>query len=107
MFLKFDMRQGALVTRQGHKSHSDMRHEHFLNSTGDMGINKRQRHSTLAFLKIDRRHGHPPSRAPNLTTLLFSLTMPCTNIYIYIYMSIISIYICIYISICICIYISI
>ena len=29
-----------------------------------MGINKRQRHATLAFLKIDRRHGDPPSRAP-------------------------------------------
>ena len=57
MFLKFDM-------RQGHLSHSDMRHDHFLNSTGDMGINKRQRHATLAFLIIDRRHGHPPSRAP-------------------------------------------
>ena len=59
MFLKFDM-------RQGHLRHSDMRHDHFLNSTGDMGINKRERHATLAFLKIDRRHGHPPSRAPQV-----------------------------------------
>ena len=41
MLLNFDMRHGALVTRQGHKSHSDMRHVHFLNSTGDMGKNKR------------------------------------------------------------------
>ena len=58
MFLKFDM-------RQGHKGHSDMRHDHFINSTGDMGINKRQiLYTTLAFLKIDRRHGHRPSRAP-------------------------------------------
>ena len=40
-FLQFDMRHGALVTRQGHKGHNDMRHVHFLNSTGDMGINKR------------------------------------------------------------------
>ena len=52
MFLKFDM-------RQGHKSHSDMRHDHFLNTTGDMGINKRQRRATSAFLKIDMRHWHP------------------------------------------------
>ena len=56
MFLEFDMRHGALVTQQGHKSHSDMQHDHFLNLTGDMGIKKRQRHVTLAFLKIDRRH---------------------------------------------------
>ena len=55
MFLKFDM-------RHGHKSHSDMGHVHFLNSTGYMGINKRQRHAT--FPKIDRRHGHPTSSAP-------------------------------------------
>ena len=65
MFLKFDM-------PQGHKSHSDMRNDHLLNSTGDMGINKRQRqrHATLAFLKIERRHGHSPSRAPNWTCQL-------------------------------------
>ena len=30
----------------------------------NMGINKRQRHATLSFLKIDMRHGHAPSRAP-------------------------------------------
>ena len=29
-----------------------------------MGKNKRHRHATLAFLKIDMRHGDPPSRAP-------------------------------------------
>ena len=44
------------------KNYSDMCHSLFLNSTCDMGINKRQRHATLAFLKIDRRHGDPPSR---------------------------------------------
>ena len=57
---KFDMRHGDLVT-------GDMRNDHLLNSTGAMGINKRQRqrHATLAFLKIERRHGHSPSRAPN------------------------------------------
>ena len=70
MFLKFDMQHGASVTRQGHKNHSNMRHDHFLNLTGDKGINKRQRHATLAFLKIATRHGDPlsppppPSRAP-------------------------------------------
>ena len=67
MFLEFDV-------RQGHLRHSDMRHDNFLNSTGDMGINKQQRHATLAFLKIDRRLGHPPSRAPFL--LEVSPTIP-------------------------------
>ena len=37
-----------------------MQQGYFLNSTCDIGINKRQRHATLAFLKIDRRHGNPP-----------------------------------------------
>ena len=49
MFLKFDMRQGALVTRQGLKNHSDMRHEHFLKSTRDKEIMLLQRHVTLTF----------------------------------------------------------
>ena len=62
MFLKFDI-------RQGHKSYSDMRHGHFLNSTGDMGVNKRQRHATSAFLKIDRRHAHTPVKGPRCATL--------------------------------------
>ena len=52
--------------RQGFKKYSDMRQGYFLKSTGDIALNKRQRHATLAFLKIDRRHGDPPSRAPNL-----------------------------------------
>ena len=54
MFLKFDMLQGLAC-------HSDMRHDHFLNSTGDMGINKRQRHATLAlvFLKSTGDMGTP------------------------------------------------
>ena len=64
MFPKFDM-------QQRHKSHSDIRHDHFLNLTGDMGINKRQRHVTSAFLKIDRQHGHPPSRSPLVDILSF------------------------------------
>ena len=41
--------------RQGTEIDTDMRPCHFLNSTCDMGINKRQRHATLPFLKIDRR----------------------------------------------------
>ena len=57
---------------QGHESHSDMRHGHFLNSTRDMAINMQQRHATLTFLRIDRRRGYPPSRAP--VTLLNSST---------------------------------
>ena len=55
--------------RQGFKKYSDMRQAYFLNSTCDMAINRRQRHTTLAFLKIDRRHGDPPSRAPILDGL--------------------------------------
>ena len=48
----------------GGKKDSDMRHDYFLNSTYDIGGNKRQRHATLAFLKIDMRHRDPQSRAP-------------------------------------------
>ena len=29
-----------------------------------MGINKRQRYATLAFLKLDTRHGQPPVKVP-------------------------------------------
>ena len=56
MFLKNYMRHGALVTQQGHTSRSDMQHDYFLNLTCNMGINKRQRHATLAFLKFDMQH---------------------------------------------------
>ena len=55
--------------RQGFKKYSDMRQGYFLNLTCDMAINKRQRHATLEFPKIDRRHGDPPSRAPRDATL--------------------------------------
>ena len=50
--------------RQGFQKYSDIRQGYFLKSTGDIALNKRQRHATLAFLKIDRRHWDPPSRAP-------------------------------------------
>ena len=50
--------------RHGFQNDSDMGQGYFLDSTCDMGINKRQGHAALAFLKIDRRHGGPPSRAP-------------------------------------------
>ena len=50
-----------------------MRHDHFLNSTGDMGIHKRQRHATLSFLKIDRGHGDPQSRAPVISSNLLAI----------------------------------
>ena len=43
--------------KQGFEKYSDLRQGYFLNSAFDMGINKRQRPETLAFLKIDRRHG--------------------------------------------------
>ena len=55
--------------RQCFNKYSDMRQGYFLKSTGDMALNKRQRHATLAFNKIDRRHGDPPSRAPQLVVL--------------------------------------
>ena len=51
--------------RQGGTNYSDMGHSLFLNLTCNMGIYKRQRHAALAFLKIDRRHGNLPSRAPS------------------------------------------
>ena len=50
--------------RQGPEIDSDMRHCQFLNLTGDMGINERQRHATLPFLKINGRHGDPPIKGP-------------------------------------------
>ena len=50
--------------RQGSKQYSDMRQDYFLNSTCYIAINKRQRHATLAFLKIERRHGDPPVKGP-------------------------------------------
>ena len=42
--------------RHGGKKDSDMRHGYFLNSTSDMVEDKRQRHATLPFHKIDMRH---------------------------------------------------
>ena len=49
--------------RHGFQKYSDMRQGYFLKSTGDIALNKCQRHATLAFLKIDRRHGDTLSRA--------------------------------------------
>ena len=46
------------------KKYSDMRQGYFLKLTGDMALNKRQRHAKLAFLKIDRRHGDPAVKGP-------------------------------------------
>ena len=44
--------------RQRHwlRKYIDMGHWHFLNSTGGRGSIKRQRHTTLTFLKIDIQH---------------------------------------------------
>ena len=50
--------------RQGSPKYSNMRHGYFVNLTCDMGKNQRHRHAMLTFLKIDMRHGDPPSRAP-------------------------------------------
>ena len=49
--------------RQGFQRESAMRQGNFLNLTCDMSIIKQQGHATLAFLKIDRPHEEPPSRA--------------------------------------------
>ena len=49
---------------QGFQKYSDMRRGSFLNSTCDMAINKRQRHATLPFLKIDMGHWGPPVKGP-------------------------------------------
>ena len=45
-----------------------------------MGINKCQRHATLAFLKIYRQHGEPLSRAPHV--LVCSCNIKCRLILI-------------------------
>ena len=42
------------------KSHSDIRHDHFLNSTGDMGINKQQRHGVYVNTTVQRVSGTAP-----------------------------------------------
>ena len=44
--------------------YSDMQHSTFLNSTCDIRENKRQRHVTLPFLKIDMRRWGPPIKGP-------------------------------------------
>ena len=67
---------GPIDIRHGFQKYSDMRQGYFLKSTGDIAINKRQKHATLAFLKIDRRHGDPPSRAPLLLVIAKHLEMP-------------------------------
>ena len=56
--------------RQGSEKFSDMRQGYFLNSTYDMAINKRQRHATLPFLKIDTWHWGPPVKGPYITQFL-------------------------------------
>ena len=65
-FLKSTCDIELIDMRQGFQNYSEMRQGYFLYSACDMGINKRQRHATLAFPKIDRRHEDPPSRAPML-----------------------------------------
>ena len=68
-FLNSTCEIGPIDMRHGFQKYSDMRQGYFLKSTGDIALNKWQRHATLAFLKIDRRHGDPPSRAPRLEDL--------------------------------------
>ena len=57
----------------GANIYSDMGHWHFLNSTGDIGNDRLQRHAALAFLKIDMRHQDPLSRAPVMSNKLSPL----------------------------------
>ena len=71
-----------------------MGHWHFLNSTGDRGNIKRQRHATLAFLRIDMQHQHPPSRAPlicrshiGVQDIVLFITPFYSTIFIFLYMS--------------------
>ena len=66
-FSKFDIRHWAYWHATGPFLKFDMGQGHVLHSTCDMGIDKWQRHVTLAFLKIDRWHGDPPSMAPLVT----------------------------------------
>ena len=64
LFLKFAYDMEPIDMRQGFQKYNDMRQAYFLNSTCNMAINKRQRHVTLAFLKIDMRHWEPPIKGP-------------------------------------------
>ena len=53
----------TLISSDSGSDNNDMGHWHSLNFTGCRGNTKRQRHATLAFLRIDMRHQEPPSRA--------------------------------------------
>ena len=63
-FLKWTCDMEPIGMPHGFQIYSAMWQGYFLNSTRNMGINKWQRHGHWLFLKIDRRHGDPPSRAP-------------------------------------------
>ena len=63
-YLKFGMRHRFSDMQQGGKYHSDMRHSLFLNSTCDIGENKRKGHATLPILKIDMRQWGPLIKGP-------------------------------------------
>ena len=52
------------MTQQDQNNYSGMRHGHFLNSSGDMGISKRQGHLICAFLKFDIQHQDPCVGSP-------------------------------------------
>ena len=58
---------------------SDIQQGYLLNLTCDMGVNKRQRYAILAFLKIDRQHGEPLSRLPNVPAFSFNIEIVAHN----------------------------
>ena len=55
--------------RHGGKKYTDMKHGYFLNSTCNIGEDKRQRHATLPFHKIDMRHWGPPIKGPQTQSM--------------------------------------
>ena len=54
------------------------RHEHFLNSTRDMGIMKQQRHAILPFLRFDTEIWNPPPRQSRPPVVYYVVTIEIT-----------------------------
>ena len=62
--------------QQGNTNYSDMGQSLLLNSTSDIGENKRQGHVTFPFLEIDRRHWEPTIKGPLRHIYMYYLLIP-------------------------------
>ena len=58
---------------------NDMRQGYLLNLICDTGINEGRRYTILVFLKIDKRHGEPMSRAPYVLACSSNINMLAHN----------------------------